>query len=146
MSISTRQKHRILILIALVILVYIASFYQAPPENVIYDESDISELFTDKRSDEQIHVTALVTRLLPDDTKGSAHQRFIVTLSNGMSLLVAHNIDLAPRINALNVGDEIELFGEYEWNKQGGVVHWTHHDPSNKHIHGWIKYQGQLYQ
>ncbi|WP_312209082.1 DUF3465 domain-containing protein, partial [Acinetobacter variabilis] len=27
-----------------------------------------------------------------------------------------------------------------------GVIHWTHHDPSNKHISGWLKHQGKTYQ
>jgi len=26
------------------------------------------------------------------------------------------------------------------------VIHWTHHDPQGKHINGWLKYQGKMYQ
>ncbi|MBA5764809.1 DUF3465 domain-containing protein, partial [Vibrio sp. 404] len=27
----------------------------------------------------------------------------------------------------------------------GGVIHWTHKDPRNKHAHGWLKHQGRTY-
>jgi hypothetical protein len=60
--------------------------------------------------------------------------------------LVAHNIDLAPRIEGLAVGDTLEVFGQYEWNERGGVIHWTHHDPRGGHEAGWIRHRGRLYQ
>ena len=88
----------------------------------------------------------VVSRLLADDEKGSRHQRFIVTLGSGQTLLIAHNIDLAPRLDALKVGDEVAFSGVYEWNAQGGVVHWTHLDPTGRHPGGWIRHRGVAYQ
>ena len=84
--------------------------------------------------------------MLSDDNQGSRHQRFILELSSGLSLLVAHNIDLAPRIEGLQTGDTVSFYGEYEWNNQGGVMHWTHHDPAGRHADGWLKHQGRTYQ
>ena len=84
--------------------------------------------------------------LMPDDDHGTRHQKFIVKAESGLTLLVAHNIDLAPRIKHLRQGDRIRLFGEYEWSQKGGVFHWTHHDPNGRHIGGWIDYQGKRYQ
>lgn len=106
----------------------------------------IKRAFEQQQSNLQIQAVGTVTRILADDNKGSRHQRFILTLANGHTVLVAHNIDLAPRIPQLNVGGRVEFFGEYEWNKRGGVIHWTHHDPRGKHIGGWLKHQGKTYQ
>ena len=88
----------------------------------------------------------MVTRILPDDNNGSRHQRFIVKLASGQTLLIAHNIDLAPRIGGLAVGDAVTFKGEYEWNVNGGVVHWTHLDPAATHEAGWILHEGKTYQ
>ncbi|MFP4483184.1 MAG: DUF3465 domain-containing protein [Thermovirgaceae bacterium] len=86
-----------------------------------------------------------VVSILPDDEKGSRHQRFVIELDSGQTLLVAHNIDVAPRIGTLRMGDRVEFYGEYEWNPQGGVIHWTHRDPSGRHPHGWIVHNGRKY-
>ncbi|MCU4676818.1 DUF3465 domain-containing protein [Catenovulum sp. 2E275] len=109
-------------------------------------EQQLLAAFNNKQSDLQIAGWGKVTRLLADDLKGSRHQRFIIRLNTGQTILIAHNIDLAPKIQTLKVGDTVEFYGEYEWNKQGGVIHWTHDDPNNKHPHGWLKHNGQLYQ
>ncbi|WP_434778956.1 DUF3465 domain-containing protein [Neisseria sp. Ec49-e6-T10] len=93
-----------------------------------------------------VHGRGIVEKILPDDNHGSRHQRFIIRIESGYTLLVAHNIDLAPKIEALQKGHNIEFAGEYVWNKKGGVIHWTHHDPKGRRQGGWLKYQGQLYQ
>lgn len=113
---------------------------------VAIDDQAIKTAVRNRRSNVQVHSSGKVSRILPDDTKGSRHQRFIIKISTGQTVLIAHNIDLAPRINTLKVGDIIEFYGVYEWNDKGGVVHWTHHDPNNRHIHGWIHHDGQTYQ
>ncbi|MEJ6080141.1 DUF3465 domain-containing protein [Vibrio sp. 1-Bac 57] len=109
-------------------------------------EQRLSDAFKDKRSDLQIAGKGTVIKLLADDLKGSQHQRFIIKTNTGQTILVAHNIDLAPRINTLKVGDSIEFYGEYEWNKRGGVMHWTHKDPKQRHIDGWLRHAGLVYQ
>ncbi|WP_438970222.1 DUF3465 domain-containing protein [Methylophaga sp.] len=147
MSKSKRQKQRIWLLIAFIILFYGASQYepqQAPETSE--QASPIAELYQQKRSDVQVEVSGEVTRIFADDNRGSRHQRFLIELADGHTLLVAHNIDLAPRVADLEIGDSIDLYGEYEWNDKGGVLHWTHHDPDNQHPHGWIQHQGELYQ
>nr|AAN33026.1 Orfc253-5 [Vibrio metschnikovii] len=98
------------------------------------------------QSDIQVQGSGMVIRLLPDDNEGSRHQKFILKLDSKQTLLVAHNIDLAPRVSNLKVGDRVQFYGEYEWNKKGGVMHWTHKDPNNKHPHGWLKHNSKTYE
>ncbi len=106
----------------------------------------IAQAFANQKSDLQVSGQGVVSKVLPDDNKGSRHQRFILKLANGQTLLVAHNIDLAPRIPNLQSGDAVQFYGEYEWSHKGGVIHWTHHDPRGKHVGGWLQHQGQRYQ
>ena len=120
---------------------------------VINSEGSVSEsdqrldrAFDQNESNLQVEGSGRVIRLLSDDNEVGRHQRFIVELKTGQTLLIAHNIDLAPRIISLDVGDEIGFFGEYEWNEKGGMIHWTHRDPNRRHSAGWIKHEGRVYQ
>lgn len=106
----------------------------------------IAEAFRSGRTNLQLGGMGKVVHILPDDNKGSRHQKFLVELESGHTLLIAHNIDLAPRIDGLQKGELLEFYGEYEWNQKGGVIHWTHHDPRGEHPGGWLKYQGRIYQ
>lgn len=99
-----------------------------------------------RRAGHQVQGIGTVDRLLSDDRDGSRHQRFIVRLDSAHTLLIAHNIDLAPRVPDLKVGGLVSFFGEYEWNERGGVIHWTHHDPAGQHVAGWLEYDGTRYQ
>lgn len=110
------------------------------------DSEKIQQAFQQQKSNVQVHASGRVKVVLADDNDGSRHQKFILELSNGLTVLVAHNIDLAPRIENLKKGDVVEFYGEYEYNPKGGVIHWTHHDPQQRHIAGWLKYQGKTYQ
>jgi len=109
------------------------------------DDDVILSAFTNQRSDLQVKGTGIVSRTLRDDNEGSRHQKFILKLSSGQSLLVAHNIDLAPKISDIRSGDRIDFYGEYEWSEQGGVLHWTHDDPRGRHKNGWLKHNGKTY-
>lgn len=88
----------------------------------------------------------IVIKILPDDNNGSRHQRFILRLESGQTVLVAHNIDLAQRIDGLTVGSMVDFKGIYVTNDKGGVVHWTHRDPEGRHADGWLKWNGMVYQ
>ena len=110
------------------------------------DDSLIQAAYENRQSDVQVEGAGRGVKVLPDDNKGSRHQKFILELASGQTLLIAHNIDLAPRIPDLHEGDRVSFYGEYEWNERGGVVHWTHHDPQGRHVDGWLKHQGKRYQ
>ncbi len=102
--------------------------------------------FDERKSGSQVSGEGVVSRLLADDMDGSRHQRFILTLASGKTVLVAHNIDVAPRIESLKSGDSVAFSGVYEWNAKGGVIHWTHHDPGGRHEPGWLRHAGRTYQ
>ncbi len=121
----------------------LSSGFQSPGSG---SDAELAQAFENQRGDFQIQGKGEVVQVLPDDNLGSRHQRFILKLRSGQTLLVAHNIDLAPKISALSVGDSVEFYGEYEWNKRGGVIHWTHRDPGRAHEAGWLKHRGRIYQ
>lgn len=106
----------------------------------------IQQAFDRHQSNVQVQSVGRVKAVLADDNEGSRHQKFILGLDNGLTVLVAHNIDLAPRIKNIQKGDTVEFYGEYEYTEKGGVIHWTHHDPQNRHVGGWLKHEGEIYQ
>ncbi len=120
----------------------ISSFIELEPDS---DEL-LAQLFEGGQSNVQVYGSGVVTSILSDDLDGSRHQRFIIELKSKQTLLIAHNIDLAPRIDELSLNDQIEFFGEYEWNDKGGVIHWTHDDPEEIHVNGWIFHNNVIYQ
>lgn len=100
----------------------------------------------DKADDDQwVEGSGRVRRLLNDDNEDGRHQRFILTLSGGQTLLVAHNIDIAPRV-PLGIGDRVHFRGLYELNDLGGVLHWTHHDPHGVESGGYLRLQRRDYR
>ena len=144
------------------ILSLLAACKQSAPESLVVSdvitrdtiESNLAEVnnsalidaFKHKKSDIFIEGAGVVKKLLADDNKGSRHQKFLVTVSPEQTLLFAHNIDLAPRIESLQVGDSVTFRGEYVYNPKGGVMHWTHHDPQGGNKVGWIKHNGKVYE
>jgi len=153
-----RQTKLIAGLVALAISAYLGLDQMpfAPPASGIPDvgQADsqstagqrIAAAYRAKANDVDVSGTGTVTRVLADDNDGSRHQRFILDVKAERTVLIAHNIDLAPRLEGLKVGDNVEFKGVYEWNDRGGVVHWTHHDPQKRRDGGWLKHRGRTYQ
>lgn len=147
---------RFLVFVAIAVSAFIAytqrdDIASAPPNTVATevaaDAGDVLQrAFDERRSNLQVRGSGIVERILSDDNDGSRHQRFIIRTSTGQTVLIAHNIDLAPRVAPLAEGDRIEFNGEYEWNEKGGVIHWTHRDPQGRHEHGWIRRGGTTFQ
>ena len=141
-------------LIVFIVLGLLAYFYVQErgfpvvgvPSPTVGADSALQVAFEQQESGVQVKGEGKVVKTLPDDREGSRHQRFILRLESGQTVLISHNIDLARRVSALRRGDTVEFFGEYEWNDQGGVVHWTHRDPKGYHVAGWLKHLGETYQ
>ena len=97
------------------------------------------------RSGQQVSGGGKVLRILTDDNSGDRHQRFILKMISGQTVLIAHNIDLAPRIRPLKEDDFVLFYGQFEENAQGGLIHWTHRDPQGRHVDGWLEHNGRRY-
>jgi hypothetical protein len=119
---------------------------QPSEHNGVVGDSAIGRAFDTGTSDIQVESEGVVTRILADDLVGHKHQRFVVRLASGQTVLIVHNIDIAPRIDGLHEGDSVRFNGEYMWNPEGGAVHWTHHDPEGRHAGGWLSHSGRTYQ
>jgi len=140
------------VLIAAIAL--IGAYYAVDQSSLVSQRSPASQptnaelirAIGEQRRGYQVGGSGTVTRILSDDNDGSRHQRFILELESGQTLLVAHNIDLAPRVDGLELGDTVSFFGEYEWNNRGGLIHWTHHDPAGQHVEGWVEHNGKQHE
>lgn len=147
-----------LFLLAIIFVVWVATQYIFTPpsqdsagplseskENLPIGLSDVRTLFERQQSGIMVSVEGNVTRILSDDNDGSRHQRFTISAQEDLSLLIAHNIDLAPRV-PIRVNDRVTIYGQYEWNNKGGLLHWTHHDPHKTHPGGWISHKNKKYE
>jgi hypothetical protein len=121
------------------------------PAKSRYTETGFSDLnifkeaFEKRQGNIQVKQAGQVIKMLREDNHGPRHQRFIVQLASGQKILIAHNIDLASKVEDLKEGEIVSFCGEYEWNNKGGVVHWTHHDPRRSHPDGWLYYNNRKY-
>ena len=118
----------------------------AAPEAARDSQDALAGAYANRQSGVAVEGAGTVAKLLGDDSLGDRHQRFILQLPSGQTVLIAHNIDLAPRVEPLAVGDSVSFRGEYEWNDKGGIIHWTHRDPQGQHAGGWLKHGGQTYE
>jgi len=110
-----------------------------------FTQADIIQAQTNHADKVQLTVGAYVKKKLKDDTQGLPHERFLLGLENGTTVLVAHDTAMAPYV-PLQAGDFVVIHGEYIWTRKGGVLHWTHHTDTARHEGGWIDYKGQRYQ
>ena len=149
----TRYGRKNLVLIAILAAIALYGFIHHVPSFISHPTGEnaghgrsIDTAYEKRLQNVQVTGSGTVIHILPDDTRGRRHQRFILRLPSGLTVLVVHNIDLAPKIKDLKVGDTVEFSGEYTWNPKGGIVHWTHRDPGGRHPGGWLKHNGRVYK
>lgn len=110
------------------------------------DAGAITEAFSAHRNLPQVQGRGIVVKVLKDDTKGLKHQKFLLKVNDNITILIAHNLDLAPRVEDIREGDSVSFKGEYIYTPKGGTVHWTHKDPRGNHQAGWLKHNGKTYE
>ncbi|MEA2667644.1 MAG: hypothetical protein QOJ33_578 [Chloroflexota bacterium] len=110
------------------------------------DDAAIVSDFHNHRSNVEVTADGTIVRLLADRTSSTGtHEQFILKLSSGdLTIEVEHNISIARRVPAKE-GDHVIIHGEYVWNPQGGLIHFTHHDPQGTHEGGYIVDGGTTY-
>lgn len=110
------------------------------------DAGAIVEAYGAHRNLPQVQGSGIVVKVLKDDTNGSQHQKFLLKVSDNITILIAHNIDLAPRVADIQEGDIVSFNGEYIYTPKGGTVHWTHKDPRGNHAAGWLEHKAKKYE
>ncbi len=110
------------------------------------DDGAIVQDFQSHQSHVEVTADATVAQVLPDRMSASGtHEQFIIRLTSGdLTLLVEHNLSIGTRA-PVAVGDHVIIHGEYIWNAQGGLIHFTHHDPEGRHEGGFIQDNGMTY-
>jgi hypothetical protein len=110
------------------------------------DDAAIVADFQNHQSNVEVTAEGTVVRLLSDRTSSTGtHEQFIIKLSSGdITIEVEHNISIAARV-PVALGDHVIVHGEYVWNAQGGLIHFTHHDPKGTHEGGYIQDNGKTY-
>lgn len=91
------------------------------------------------RDREWVTGEGVVVRVLKDDLRPPCHQRFLLEDSRGNTLLIVNNIDDWPRLKGIAPGVAVAFKGEFIDNEKGGLVHWTHPDPTGRKSGGWLK-------
>ena len=103
--------------------------------------SQVASGFQQRESGIWLTVSATVTRLLADSYGQYQHQRFIVRCPSGQTVLIVNDVSIGQRV-PVGVDQRVVVRGQYVWNAQGGLIHFTHHGDGNG---GWILYRGHVY-
>lgn len=87
-----------------------------------------------------------VIKLMRQDNRGAAHQRFIVQFPTGETLRAIYNLDLSEKV-PVSLGDTVNLGGEldYDSRTREPFMHWLHEDPIKKHTDGYVLHNGKKY-
>jgi hypothetical protein len=111
------------------------------------DNAAVENDYAERRSIVEVTAEGVVTAVLADDTGPSGpHQRFIIRLVGAtQTVLIDNNVTVGQRV-PIATSDDVTVHGEYIWNDQGGLIHYTHHDPAPGHEGGWIDRNGVRYQ
>ncbi len=108
-------------------------------------DTQLVQAMKQKRDTNYVEAADLVvTKILPDDTQGLPHQRWLAHASDGGSVLLVYNSDMGARI-PVKVGDHFAAGGQFIWSNQGPLLHWLHEDTRNKRPDGFVYYGGVIY-
>ena len=112
------------------------------------DDAAVCRAYSAGQSHVEVVAAGSVTRVLGVQSgRVSPHEGFLMHLDSGCDVVVRveANTDFTGTF-ALARGDRVTVKGEYEFYPLGGVIHWTHRDPRNRHEGGFIEAGGRTYE
>lgn len=109
------------------------------------DDGQIIQAQSQQARKVELTVTAPIKKLLREEDYREPHQRFLLILSNGTTVLVANDLKYGT-FAPVQEGNVVRIHGEYIWNEKGGVLHWTHKSDEPNHESGYIDFNGMRYQ
>lgn len=80
--------------------------------------------------------------------ESGVHEHFDIRISSGAAeqdILIADNITVGVQA-PVKRGDDVIVKGVLEVDPSGPVIHWTHHDPANRHPGGFVMLGGRMYE
>ncbi|MCC2678779.1 MAG: hypothetical protein K0R29_1355 [Pseudobdellovibrio sp.] len=111
-------------------------------------KEDDSALIAAVQSKRNVHYVEggnlVVTKILPDDNHGLPHQSWEAQLSDGSIITVVYNSNMGERV-PVEEGMTFSVGGQFIWTKDGGLIHWLHHDPKKKRPDGWVFLEDIVY-
>lgn len=118
----------------------------AAHDGALPTDTYFAQAYQNHASGLQLSIEGKVTYLFSGADAGAGYQKFTVQLGSGQSVIVIHNIQSGSVIEGLGIGDDVEVFGEYVWAPEGGIIQRTHQDPDGGYQAGWVKYKGRIYR
>ncbi len=120
-----------------------------PASSPDVENGRVYDAFLSQRSHFEVTASGKVARLLGTRAgRVGRHEGFLVRLEgpagHGLTVKVEDNVDLTGPI-PLAAGDDVVIHGEYIFDRRGGIVHWTHHDPRGRHEPGFVEVHGHRY-
>ena len=101
------------------------------------------------RSGDEVIVEGMVTHVgRTSRGESGTHEHFDIRISSGAAeqdILIADNITVGVQA-PVKRGDDVIVKGVLEVDPSGPVIHWTHHDPENRHQAGFVMLGGRIYE
>lgn len=145
MTARKKTYHYATAIVVLAVLIGVALLWQSRPGYRIEPGfMTVQDAYRYHQTGMMAEVTGTVARVLMDDKDDPRHQKFIIRMTNGQSLLILHDQVSGDQV-PVKVDDTVLVRGEYQWTETGGMLRFTQRDYSPRRMHGWIEHQGRRY-
>lgn len=122
----------------------------SPGTSASADNAAIYDAWRSNRSHLEVTAEGSVARRLGTRVgRSGTHEGFLLHLTGaagrGLTVRVEDNVDITGPI-PLTEGAEVEVRGEYIFDRRGGIIHYTHRDPRGRHSAGYVRVNDKFYQ